>query len=225
MLHTNNNRFAAERKYSTRSGIFSTFSPMRRLCFGGSFNPIHNGHLACAATVAQKAGFGRVVLIPSGQPPHKQGDTNIAAAADRLEMCRLAASGNDVFEIDDIELQRGGPSYTIDTAREFRRRGWSEIFWLIGADMLRLLPQWHEAARLLAEVAFVVIARPGWAFDWQTMPPEFRHLSNQVVEAPLLDIRGTDIRRRVADGKSISDLVPPAVERYIHDHGLYRRQD
>jgi nicotinate-nucleotide adenylyltransferase len=195
---------------------------MRRLCFGGSFNPIHNGHLQCAIAVAQGAAYDRIVLIPAGQPPHKPANAQMAPAADRLSMCRLAVAKNPLFEVDDIEINSSGPNYTVDTAQELRRRGWQNIHWLIGADMARYLPNWHNPDQLLAEVHFVLIARPGWSFDWETMPPKFRHLQQNVVEAPLLDISSSEIRRRIAAGEPITDLTPPAVADYIAAHNLYR---
>ena len=194
-----------------------------KLCFGGSFNPIHHGHLLCARAAAEQVGYQRVVLIPSAQPPHKPGAPDLAAAEHRLAMCRLAiADDADAFEVDDLELRRTGPSYTIETARELRRRGWREVHWLVGADMLRSLPSWHEPLALLREVHFVVIARPGWSFDWGTMPPEYRHLADHVVQPPLVELSGTAVRRRVAEGKSIAYLTPPAVCRYIKSHRLYQ---
>jgi nicotinate-nucleotide adenylyltransferase len=196
--------------------------PVRRLCFGGSFNPIHNGHLICARAAAEAAGFDRVLLIPNRQAPHKQGHSDVADADDRLAMCRSAIAGDTLFEVDDIELNRLGPSYTIDTARELQRRGWPEVAWLIGADMARFLPHWHESTTLLAEVQFVLMARPGWSFDWLTMPAEYRHLERHVVQTPLIEISSTDIRERVSQGKDIAYLTPPAVADYIRQRELYR---
>jgi nicotinate-nucleotide adenylyltransferase len=195
---------------------------MQRLCFGGSFNPIHYGHLRCAAAVAQQARYDRVVLIPTGQPPHKPLDAHLAPATDRLAMCRLAIEQNPLFEVDDIEIHLPGPHYTVETAQELQRRGWPKVDWLIGADMARYLPNWHNPDRLLAEVHLVLMARPGWNFDWQSMPPKFRHLERQVVNAPLIDISSTEIRRRVAANESITDLTPPTVVDYIRTHNLYR---
>jgi nicotinate-nucleotide adenylyltransferase len=195
---------------------------IRRLCFGGSFNSIHHGHLICARAVAETLGYERIVLFPSRQPPHKQGHTDIADASDRVAMCRLAISGDSLFEVDDLEITRPGPSYTIDTARELHHRGWGEVAWLIGADMAKILPTWHESAQLLAEVRFILMARPGWTFDWLSMPAEYRRLEQQVVTAPLIDISSTEIRRRVAAGKPITYLTPPAVADYIRERGLYR---
>ncbi len=147
----------------------------------------------------------------------------MAAAEHRLAMCRLATRGNELFDVDEIELWRDGPSYTIDTVRQLRGdRGWGEVNWLIGADQVSALPRWREPAALLSEVNFVIMARPGWRFDWHALPPAFRVLQNNVVEAPLMEISSTDIRRRVRAGQPIDQLVPPAVADYIREHGLYR---
>ena len=137
-------------------------------------------------------------------------------------MCRLAVEGDPLYTVDDVEMRRSGPSYTIDTVREFRRRGWPSVSWLIGADMLNFLPHWHDPYALLAEVDFVVMARPGFDFDWQQLPEPFHKLKKNVVEAPLIDISSTEIRRRVARGEPIDGLTPPEVVDYIHAHGLYR---
>jgi nicotinate-nucleotide adenylyltransferase len=195
---------------------------MAKLCFGGSFNPIHHGHLICARAVAEARGFERVVLVPSGQPPHKPDDPAIAKSVHRLEMCRLAISGDPLFEVDDLELARTGPSYTIDTVREYRRRGSEKVAWLIGADMLAILPQWHEPEALLAEAELLIMARPGWDFDWDRLPPSYQRLKSNMVEAPRLDISATDIRERVARELSIRYLTPAAVCDYIRAHALYR---
>ena len=195
---------------------------MSTLCFGGSFNPIHNGHLACARTVASKQNFDRVLLIPSGLPPHKPAAADLAAAEHRLALCRIVAAEEPLFQVSDLEIHRGGPSYTLDTVRELRRRGLENVSWLIGADMLNFLPLWHEPGKLLQEVNFIVIARPGFAFEWSALPPEFQVLREHVIEAPLIDISATEIRRRVRTGESIDKLVPAEVARYIEAHRLYR---
>src|SRR5688572_25793218 len=137
---------------------------MATLCFGGSFNPIHHGHLICARAVAERAGFQKVLLIPSAQPPHKPDVSQIADSSHRLAMCEAAVRGEPFFEVSDIEVTGQGPSYTIMTARELRKRGWEKVSWLIGADMVRILPQWHQPEALLNEVEFVAMARPSWAF-------------------------------------------------------------
>ena len=195
---------------------------MKTLCFGGSFNPVHHGHLISARAAAEGAGYDHVVLIPSSQPPHKRADANLALPEHRLAMTRLAVEGDPLFSVDDLEIRRSGPSYTIETAREFRRRGWQHVAWLIGADMLLSLPQWHEPLEVLRAVHFVVVARPGWTFQWDTLPAEYRKLERNVVRAPLVEISGSVIRSRIATGRPVNYFTPPAVCRYIHEHHLYQ---
>jgi nicotinate-nucleotide adenylyltransferase len=192
-----------------------------RLILGGSFNPIHYGHLICARTAAEALGFAKVVAIPSAQPPHKPVSADLASSADRYAMTALAIGNSALFEHSNIELKRKGPSYTIDTATELKRGGWGEINWLIGADMVQILPTWHQAERLLEEVNFYLLARPGWSFNWENLPPAYQKLRERVVTAPLIEISATEIRRRVASGKSIDYLTPPTVVEYIAERGLY----
>jgi nicotinate-nucleotide adenylyltransferase len=206
---------------------------MRRLCFGGSFNPIHFGHLRCARAAAEHLVYDRVVLIPSGRPPHKrtpQDTASLADASDRLAMCGLAAGTepDGLFEVDDFEIRRGELSYTVDTANALKQRGWGDpkagdkIPWLIGADQLNDLPTWHRPLDLLQEVHFVLMARPGFTFQWPLLPEPFQKLQSQVVEVPQIDIRATTIRQRVARGQCIEGLTPAPVIQYIHAHHLYQ---
>ena len=195
---------------------------MAKLWFGGSFNPIHHAHLIAARAVAEARGYERVVLVPSFQPPHKLLERDIAPAEDRLAMCRLAVAGSALFEVDDLELRRGGPSFTIDTVRELKRRGNAKVHWLIGADMVNILPQWHEAAALMAEATIVVMARPGWECDWERLPAEYQKLKAQEVPVPPVQMSATQIRNRVRRGLGIEYLTPEGVVRYIRDRGLYR---
>lgn len=163
-----------------------------------------------------------MVLIPAAVSPHKTEGPDLTSPHDRLTMCRLATADDELFEVNDLELNRAGASYTIETARELKRSGWAEVNWLVGADQLMSLPKWKEPHALLDEVNFVVMARPGFDFDWDRLPPEFRKLRDAVVEAPLLEISATDIRRRVAAGEPIDDRVPRPVAEYIARRGLYR---
>jgi len=199
---------------------------MKRLCFGGSFNPIHHGHLLVARAVAEAMDFDRVVFIPSAQPPHKPDPADLAAAEHRLAMCHLAikaaADSTDLFEVSDIELGRVGPSYTVDTARILTRRGLGPVYWLIGGDTVPQLPTWHEPQPLLREVQFVIIERPECPIIWQALAPEYQALQSGVVAAPMIEISATDIRRRVAAGRSIDYLTPETVVSYIRQNGLYR---
>jgi nicotinate-nucleotide adenylyltransferase len=199
----------------------------KKICFGGTFNPIHHGHLLCARAAVEAmgaTGTQSVVLFPAGSPPHKPGETDLAAAEHRLEMCRLAIAGSGVFEIDDRELRRAGPSFTIDTARQLRQDGWDEVTWLIGSDMLNMLPRWHEPEALLAEVRFLIMARPGAKPAWSKLPAAFQKLRKNVVEVPQIDISATDIRKRVSTGLPIDFLTPPQVCQYILKHRIYHRQ-
>jgi nicotinate-nucleotide adenylyltransferase len=195
---------------------------MAVLHFGGSFNPVHHAHLICSRAIAEIRQFERLVLVPSAQAPHKTKDVDVASPADRLEMCRLATSDSAIFDVNDLELRRGGPSYTIDTVRELKRSGSQEVNWLIGADMLLYLPKWRQPLDLLREVRFVVMSRPGFKIDWTQLPAEYGDLEKQVVEAPLIDISASDIRRRIKAGLDIEYLTPPAVCDYIRTRGLYR---
>lgn len=192
------------------------------LCFGGSFNPIHTGHLICAGAVAKTLGFVRVLLIPSAQPPHKPAGPELAPADDRLAMCRIVAAADARFDVADIELHRAGPSYTIDTIRQLKAEGMATVHWLIGADMLRFLPQWHRPLEILAEAELHIMARPGVDLDFDSMPEAFRQLKDRVVRAPLVDVSATDIRRRIREGLPVDDLLPAGVAEYIARRGLYR---
>lgn len=195
---------------------------MNTLCVGGSFNPIHYAHLRCAAAAMKQKALDRVLLIPSAQPPHKAAAGDLATAEDRLAMCRAAVADDPQFAADDLELRRTGPSYTFDTVVELKQRGWPMVSWMIGADQLLSLPRWHRADELIREVNFVIVARPGWLIDWSTLPPAYQSLRANVVDAPLIDISATDIRRRVKAGESIDGLTPPAVVQYIAERRLYR---
>lgn len=195
---------------------------MATLCFGGSFNPIHHGHLIGARSAAESGGFDRVLLIPSAVPPHKDAAQVMATAEDRIAMCRLAISGDPFFAVSAIELERSGPSYTVDTVRALNASTGQPVHWLIGADMLPTLPTWHKSEELLAIAHLHFVARPGWSIDWHTLPTAVRRLEGNRLEAPLIEISASDIRRRVAMGKAITFLTPPAVASYIADKGLYR---
>jgi nicotinate-nucleotide adenylyltransferase len=137
-------------------------------------------------------------------------------------MCRLAVLNDPLFEVNDIELQRHGPSFTVDTARELRRQGWKNVPWLIGADTVATLPSWHDPLNLLADVEFIVMERPGSPIDWSLTPQPFQVLRSQTVVLPLIEISASEIRSRVQDGRSLRYLTPDAVINYIADGGLYR---
>jgi nicotinate-nucleotide adenylyltransferase len=195
---------------------------MRRIWFGGSFDPIHHGHLIAARAVAESAGFEHVVLVPNSKSPMKLHQSGGASAIDRLAMCRAATVGDPLFEVDGLELDRDPPSYTVDTVAELIRRTGEPISWLIGADSVAGLPGWHRWAAVLSTARFLVMGRPGTRIDWASLPPAVAKLQSDTVSVPLIDISSTDIRQRVASGRSIRNLVPRAVERLISEKGLYR---
>ena len=139
-------------------------------------------------------------------------------------MCQLAAEpAGQFFDVDDLELFRQGPSYTTDTAADLLRRpGFGAVHWLIGADQLIDLPNWHRPLDLLQQVNFLIMARPGIDIDFTCLPPEFRHLKANLVRVPQIDISATEIRRRLRQGLPISFLTPAAVVDYIRENKLYR---
>lgn len=195
---------------------------MRTLCFGGTFNPIHHGHLICARAVAEAAGFDRILLIPSANPPLRSEQKDLISAQDRLAMCQLAVRNLPFFATTDLELRRSEPSYTLETARTLKRQDGQDVFWLIGADSVPQLPRWHQPEALLREVRFVVMARPGAPLNWEEIAEPYRQLRESTVTAPLIEISASDIRSRVSQGRAIDFLVPPAVANYIREHELYK---
>jgi asparaginyl-tRNA synthetase len=197
---------------------------------GGSFNPPHHGHLAMARAVKAALGLDRIVLIPAARPPHK-GATEMASPHDRLTMTRAAAA-QDGFEVSDIELERTGPSYTIDTVRALKAaRPGDELYFIIGADTVGELPTWREAAKLLTEVRFVVVNRPGYDLDkgLQVIAQAFgeaaaRDLRERVVDMPPQPVSSTDVRRRIREGAAGWEAVlPPGVAEIIQKERLYGR--
>ena len=184
--------------------------------FGGSFDPVHFGHLIVVRAVAEAANLAEVRFVPAREQPLKAG-THGAPAADRAAMLDRAVAGEACFRVERLELDRPGPSYTVDTLRELRAREPGHRFaLLLGADAARDLPQWKEAAALPGLATLVVFARPGAAVP-AGLPDR-----TVVVEAPQVDISATAIRARVRAGRSIRYLVPEAVADYIATHRLYR---
>lgn len=198
---------------------------------GGSFNPVHNGHLILAQDALEQFGLHRVLFIPAAQPPHKP-SVALAPAADRLAMLRLAVAGDPRFEVSDLELQRGGVSYTVDTLRLLRaERPEAVLSFIIGGDSLRELHTWKDIYAILDLAELVTVARPGFRTDdlneatLRLRDPWPRRLAAQVASGHLVEISSTDIRQRVARGRSIRYLVSGPVEQYIADHALYRQQE
>lgn len=193
--------------------------------FGGTFDPIHVGHLAAVEDAASRLGLKRVLFVPNHVPPHKRHQV-VSEPEDRVAMVELAIADNPCFEVSLIELERPGPSYTLDTLRELRARlGPAELYFLVGCDALSALHTWHEPAALLREFQVVFMDRPiGEVIDWVAAERHFPGIREQVtvVDVAELEISGADIRRRVREGRPIRYYVLPAVRRYIERHQLYR---
>jgi nicotinate-nucleotide adenylyltransferase len=178
--------------------------------YGGTFDPVHLGHLILAREAREQLGLEKVVFVPAAQSPFK--DAPVASAEKRLSMLRAAIENENGFAVDDCELRRAPPSYTIDTVEEIRKReGEAEIFLFIGEDNLAGLPKWHRFADLEKMVRLVVLNRTG-----KPATHPYETVSRKI------DISGTEIRKRVASGRSIRYLVPPAVEEIIRQGKLYR---
>lgn len=201
----------------------------RLILFGGTFNPVHFGHLISARSAAERLEADRVVLIPSLNPPHKL-DVEMPSAEVRLRMLELAVSGDALFEVSDVEIRRGGTSYTVDTVTHFRQElgGAAELIWLIGADTLGELATWHRTEALLGLCRVVTLRRPGWekpdldALRLRLGAEAVSGLLEGAIETDRIGISATDIRGRVSRGRSVRYLVPDPVERYISEHDLYR---
>jgi len=196
---------------------------------GGSFDPVHLGHLVVAEEALWRLGLERVVFVPGRLPPHKL-HRRLAPPDDRLRMVQLAIEGNPAFEVSDIELRREGPSYSIDTVNELRAasNGQWDIHFLIGADTLPELPTWHRVSELADLCKFVVFSRPGASLDalgalrGSLREDQVAAIARRRLQIPLIGISSTEIRRRVCQGRSIRYLVPEGVRRYIAERGLYR---
>lgn len=201
--------------------------PHAILLYGGSFDPIHHGHLISAAAAAELLGIARVVLIPCGQSPFKPAD-QLSAPAHRLAMCRIAAAADPRFDVSEFELERAGPSYTIETVRYFREtQPGAPLYWLIGADSLPHLPKWKDSAELLQLCNFVVATRPDAPpIDWSAVEAALgaalaAQLRAHLLATPAVDISSTEIRARARVGRAVTWLVPEAVRVYIAEHRLY----
>ncbi|OGX26841.1 MAG: nicotinate (nicotinamide) nucleotide adenylyltransferase [Omnitrophica WOR_2 bacterium RIFCSPHIGHO2_01_FULL_48_9] len=190
---------------------------MRRIgLLGGTFNPIHIGHLTMAQVAMERMNLDKIIFIPSCIPPHKK-IKNLAAARHRYNMVRLALQGNPDFAVSNFEIQKAGKSYSIDTVRYFRKkypRG-TKLFFIIGADALAGLRDWKNIDQLLKLVTFVVVNRPGYIYRGSRIRYKY-------VAMPDIDIASSFLRSRVAEGRSIKYFVPDKVFAYIKKHRLYK---
>jgi nicotinate-nucleotide adenylyltransferase len=194
---------------------------------GGTFDPVHFGHLVAAEEARLRFGLARVVFVPNGRPPHKK-DYRVTAAERRYEMAFLATAGNPGFETSRIELDREGPSYAVDTVAAFRRRfgARARLYFITGADAMLEYTTWREPQQLAGMCEFIAAMRPGY---------DARHLADalgedlmercRVLRIPGVDISSTELRRRAASGESLRYFTPPAVAQYIKQHRLYADPD
>jgi nicotinate-nucleotide adenylyltransferase len=219
---------------------------MRLGLLGGSFNPIHDGHLAIAAQTRDALHLDRILFIPTGDPPHKA-PGSLAPATHRAAMVRLAIAGEPSFALSDIELRRTGTSYSIDTVRALQGQlgPAAALFFLIGLDAFLDLPSWKEADTLLRICHFIVISRPRITFERLAAMPLFPPIDRDQLRAlddglthrcsvpipgggeltllrlPPCDISASEIRQRIRKGHGLANVLPPSVESYIIQHDLY----
>jgi nicotinate-nucleotide adenylyltransferase len=190
---------------------------MRIGVFGGTFDPVHLGHLIFAEQAREQARLDRVLFVPAARPPHKLAQP-MTPFVRRSEMLALATAGQPAFRVDELEKDRPGPSYTADTLADLKaREGGAELFLLLGSDCLPDLAGWHEPQRIFELATILVMARPGWAIESASSIPKI-----QKIDAPLVDISSRDLRQRVAAARTIRYLVPAAVDAYIASHRLYQ---
>lgn len=188
----------------------------RRLgVMGGTFDPIHNGHLVAASEVAAALGLDEVIFVPTGQPWQK---SEVTATSDRYLMAEIATAANPRFKVSKVDIDRGGPTYTVDTLRDLQSaHPDSDLYFITGADAITSIVGWKDVSDLWNLAKFVAVTRPGHVLDLPDAPEG----AIQVLEIPALAISSTDIRERVAQGMPIWYLVPDGIVQYIAKHGLY----
>ena len=212
---------------SGRCALTLCYNPLvthKLAIFGGTFDPIHYGHLAMAEEVCWQLGVARVFFVPAAEQPLKAGN-HVASAGDRLAMVRLATAGNPSFAVCDLEIVRGGRSYSVDTVASLRDDYPDADFTFVaGADVLPDLPRWHAVERLLKLSRFAIVTRPGHALDLDRLYTALPGAEGRIGEVGglRLDISSTELRARLRRGAPIRYQAPDAVIRYIDEHDLYR---
>lgn len=198
----------------------------RTAVFGGSFNPIHYGHLLLADEILETLELDRILFVPAAVPPHKS-PAHLAPAGDRHEMVRLATAGHPKFEVSDAELRRAGPSYTVDTLEALRSPG-EDLFLIVGSETFLDLLTWREPRRIAELARLVVVPRVGSAFDADGAAAQkvVREIGQEplIVRATSLPISASDLRRRVREGRSVAYRLPEAVAAYIRARRLYQSE-
>ena len=195
--------------------------------FGGTFDPIHLGHLMCAEQARDACALDTVLFVPVSIPAATKIDP-VLAAEDRMRMCKLAIADNPSFDVCDVDLVRGGITYTADTLSDIRAlySGEDELFFITGSDSALSLPQWYKPRTLARLASFIAVDRPGSAMT-EEQCAELAQNSFSVIpiHTATLDISSTEVRRRVSEGRSIRYLCPEPVRTYITERGLYRKGD
>lgn len=200
---------------------------MRVGVLGGTFDPVHLGHLVIAQDAAHARGLDAVVFVPARTPPHKL-DVAITPAAHRLAMLMRAAEGDDRFIVSRVDLDRAGPHYTVDMLPLLRYDMGldprDELYFVMGADSLVELPTWRDPLGIARQARLLVLDRPGFEVDWVELERALPGIRARVdtIRVPLIGVSGTALRHRVRQGQPIRYLVPASVEAYIRDHDLYR---
>lgn len=192
---------------------------MRIGIMGGTFNPIHYGHLVAAEVMRDRFKLDKVIFVPSYHTPYK-GKRDLASSSHRYKMAKLAIENNGYFLVSDIEIERGGRSYTRDTIKEFKKRFGkrTKLFFITGADAIAQMPKWKRAKELPQLCEFIAVSRPG--FKLKKLSPKYQKYTH-LIEISALAISSTDIRKRLKGGKTIKYLLPEKVEKYIYRHRLY----
>ncbi len=226
-------KVSAKEKGSKRSVVCERFDdlgkdgrPCRLGIMGGTFDPIHNGHLACAEQAREDLGLDVIVFIPTANPVFKR-DQRIAPANERLAMCRAAIADNPYFDVSDIEIARGGDTYTIDTLRALRAHYPKnvELFFLTGADAIATVSKWRGAQEMGNLAHFVGVDRPGFELTEQNrrqIVEDAKGITISFVTIEALEISSSELRRRLAQGKSIRYLTPQVVVDHVMEHEFYR---
>ncbi|WP_082963857.1 nicotinate-nucleotide adenylyltransferase [Mycobacterium sp. 852002-51961_SCH5331710] len=202
-------------------------APRRRLgVMGGTFDPIHNGHLVAASEVADRFGLDEVVFVPTGQPWQK--DRDVTAAEDRYLMTVIATASNPRFSVSRVDIDRGGPTYTKDTLRDLHALNPdADLFFITGADALASILTWQNWEDMFAIANFVGVSRPGYELDGKHIAAAIKELPDdalKLVEVPALAISSTDCRKRAEQDRPIWYLVPDGVVQYVAKRKLYARQ-
>jgi nicotinate-nucleotide adenylyltransferase len=197
---------------------------MRVGVLGGTFDPIHIGHLVAAEEVRAQLRLDRVVFVPAGLPPHKLTE-HLLPVEHRLAMVKLAIASNPYFTVSRVDIDRFGPCYTVDTI-ELLRDEWGgevELYFIMGSDSLADILTWHRTERLIRLCRLAVMERPGYRVDVEELERLLPGITSRIhfINSPQLDISSTDIQRRVRQGLPIKYQVPQAVEDYIYEHELY----